>query len=346
VTFSANNQILISGNLPACFIKMIRKMKKIKWGIIGCGDVTEVKSGPAFQKANNSELVAVMRRDGELARDYASRHNVPRWYDNADQLINDPEVNAVYIATPPSSHNEYTLKVAAAGKAVYVEKPMAMNRDECEQMVDACKIEGVPLFVAYYRRALPRFLKVKSIIDSGEIGKIISFRSNFLRPMLDVDKNAGENWRVDPKIAGCGYLCDMGSHAIDLLQFFISPIHDVRAFTAKSTNLYEVEDIISASFQTDNGIVGSAYWNFNAGYVLDQTEIMGTKGYVRYACFANEPVVLYSEGEERKFDIAHPEHIQQPLIQTIVDELLGKGKCISTGETGLLTNSVIDKIKE
>jgi predicted dehydrogenase len=108
-------------------------MKTIKWGIIGCGDVTEVKSGPAFQKADNSELVAVMRRNGELAKDYARRHNVPKWYNNADHLINDPDVNAVYIATPPSTHNEYTLKVAAAGKPVYVEKPMAMNRDECEQ---------------------------------------------------------------------------------------------------------------------------------------------------------------------------------------------------------------------
>jgi predicted dehydrogenase len=319
-------------------------MKTIKWGIIGCGDVTEVKSGPAFQKANNSELVAVMRRNGELAKDYARRHNVPKWYNNADHLINDPDVNAVYIATPPSTHNEYTLKVAAAGKPVYVEKPMAMNRDECEQMVDACKIEGVPLYVAYYRRALPRFLKVKSIIDNGEIGEIISFRSNFLRPMLEVDKNAGENWRVDPKIAGCGYLCDMGSHAIDLLQFFLSPIHEVRAFTGRSSDLYNVEDIVSASFQMENGIVGSAYWNFNAGYDLDQTEIIGTNGYVRYACFSNEPVVLVSDGEEKKFHIQHPENIQQPLIQSIVDELLGIGECLSTGETGLLTNTVIDKI--
>lgn len=321
-------------------------MDKIKWGIIGCGDVTEVKSGPAFQKAENSELVAVMRRNAELAKDYAKRHSVPKWYNNADLLINDPEVNAVYIATPPSTHAEYTLKVAAAGKAVYVEKPMAMNRDECEQMVDACQIEGVPLFVAYYRRALPRFLKVKSIIDDGEIGEIISFRSNFLRPMLEVDKNAGSNWRVDPEIAGCGYLCDMGSHAIDLLQFLISPIHEVKAFSSRSTDIYKVEDVISASFKMENGIIGSAYWNFNANYDLDQTEIIGTKGFVRYSCFANNPVVLVSNGKEFKFEIDHPEHIQQALIQSIVDELLGKGKCYSTGVTGVLTNNVIDKILE
>ncbi|MCX6333190.1 MAG: Gfo/Idh/MocA family oxidoreductase, partial [Bacteroidia bacterium] len=81
----------------------------INWGIIGCGNVTEVKSGPAFNKVNNSRLIAVMRRDAVLAEDYASRHNVPKFYTDASKLINDPEINAVYIATPPSSHAEYAL---------------------------------------------------------------------------------------------------------------------------------------------------------------------------------------------------------------------------------------------
>src|ERR1700747_392477 len=102
-------------------------MEKIKWGIIGCGDVTEVKSGPAFNKVKDSELVAVMRRDGEKAKDYAQRHKVPKWYTNADQLIHDPDANSVYIATPPSSHEEYAIAVINAGKPVYVEKPMSVD---------------------------------------------------------------------------------------------------------------------------------------------------------------------------------------------------------------------------
>jgi len=114
-------------------------MKIIKWGIIGCGNVTEVKSGPAFQKAPNSALVAVMRRDAALAEDYAKRHNVPKWYSNAADLINDPEVDAVYIATPPSSHKEYTILCAKAGKPVYVEKPMALTFEECNEMISVCK---------------------------------------------------------------------------------------------------------------------------------------------------------------------------------------------------------------
>src|SRR3954447_6932178 len=144
-------------------------MKTIRWGIVGCGDVTECKSGPAFGKARNSALVAVMRRDGAKAADYAKRHGVPRWYDDADKLIGDPEVDAVYVATPPGSHLEYALKVAAAGKPCYVEKPMARSFVECQRMIDTFERAKVPLFVAYYRRALPRFVKLKELLDSGEI---------------------------------------------------------------------------------------------------------------------------------------------------------------------------------
>ena len=122
-------------------------MKTIRWGLIGCGDVTERKSGPGFRKAANSELVAVMRRNGPLARDYARRHGVPRWHDDADAIIRSPDIDAVYIATLTDSHCEYALRCAAAGKPVYVEKPMAMTNAECRRMIDACRERGVPIWV-------------------------------------------------------------------------------------------------------------------------------------------------------------------------------------------------------
>lgn len=147
-------------------------MTTIRFGIIGCGNVTEVKSGPGFQKADQSALVAVMRRNGDLAQDYARRHGVPRWYTDAQALIDDPEVDVVYVATPPGSHLEYTLAAARAGKPVYVEKPMALNGAECDRMLAACREAQVPLYVAYYRRALPRFLKVKELLEAGAIGDI------------------------------------------------------------------------------------------------------------------------------------------------------------------------------
>ena len=144
----------------------------VRWGIIGCGDVTEVKSGPAFQKTPHSELIAVMRRNGDKAADYARRHHVPKWYDDADKLISDPDVNAVYVATPPDSHAEYAIKAMQAGKPVYVEKPMAMNAAECHNMIETSRQTGMPLFVAYYRRAQPYFVKIKQIIDLPAIGEI------------------------------------------------------------------------------------------------------------------------------------------------------------------------------
>jgi predicted dehydrogenase len=145
----------------------------INWGIIGCGNVTEVKSGPAFNKVKGSRLAAVMRRDAALAEDYARRHKVPKFYTNAMDLINDAEVNAIYVATPPGSHAEYGIAAIRAGKPVYIEKPMALNYKECLQINRASEKHDVPVFVAYYRRTLPGFLKVKNILEKGTIGKVL-----------------------------------------------------------------------------------------------------------------------------------------------------------------------------
>src|SRR4029077_15606048 len=135
------------------------------------------------------------------AEDYARRHNVPRWYDNADALIRDPEVNAVYVATPPGLHLEYALKVAAAGKPCYVEKPMARSHAECARMIDAFERAKLPLFVAYYRRSLPRFVKAKEIIDSGQLGRVTGCRYRRLCPDRPVPPDF---WRMDAAQSGGG----------------------------------------------------------------------------------------------------------------------------------------------
>jgi predicted dehydrogenase len=319
-------------------------MNTIRWGIIGCGDVTEVKSGPAFQKARGSALVAVMRRNGRLAEDYARRHQVPRWYDNADALIHDKDVDAVYIATPPAFHKEYPLAVARAGKPVYVEKPMALNHAECREMIESCETARVPLFVAYYRRALPRFLKIKSIIDEGRIGEIRGVNVRFYHRPSENDKKGIINWRVDPKTAGGGYFVDLGSHIIDLLQFFLGAIERARGFSSNQGKLYEAEDIVSATFTFKNGVHGVGLWCFNAEENLDLTEIIGSTGAVVYSTFMNMPILLSTRGTREEYRIDNPPHIQQPLVQLVVDELLEKGKSPSTGRTGAMTNRVMDSI--
>jgi predicted dehydrogenase len=313
----------------------------VRWGIIGCGDVTEVKSGQAFAKAAHSSLVAVMLRKTELARDYAERHGVPKWYGDAAALIADPDVDAVYVATPPNAHKEYVVRVAGAGKPVYVEKPMALNHAECLEMLTACRRAGVPLFTAYYRRALPRFLHVKALIDSGAIGEVRAVNVALYRRPLP----AGDGiWRVDPTIAGGGLFVDLASHMLDLLDFLLGPIARVSGGAANQGGRYAAEDIVNAALEFESGVRATGVWCFTAGTNLDRTEIVGTRGSVSYSTFDDAPVVAETMDGIESRAIPHPPHVQQPLIQTIVDTLRGEGTCPSTGESGARTSRVMDEL--
>ncbi len=320
-------------------------MKTIRWGIIGVGNVTEVKSGPAFQQARHSALVAVMRRDGALAADYAQRHGVAKWTDDAQALIDDPEVDAVYIATPPHVHQGYTLAVARAGKPVYVEKPMARTHAECQTMIAACAAAGVPLFVAYYRRALPRFLKIKELLDSGVIGEVRAVNVSLLQTVRPAYQDSAHlPWRVIPEIAGGGLFVDVGSHMLDFLDFALGPIREVSGFAGHQGGLYPAEDIVTGSFVFESGAQGVGTWCFTAGRDEDHTEIIGTRGKITYATFAASPVVLTVGDTVTEFAIDNPPHIQQPLIQSIVNALNGEGVCASTGETAARTSRVMERM--
>ncbi|MCK4897617.1 MAG: Gfo/Idh/MocA family oxidoreductase [Anaerolineales bacterium] len=321
-------------------------MEEVRWGLIGCGQVTEKKSGPGFQKARNSTLVAVMDRNEWKARDYAERHNVPKWYHESDNLIHDPEVDAVYIATPPSSHKEYALAVAEVGKVVYVEKPMALNHEECLEIIEACKVTDTPLFVAYYRRALPCFHKIKTMLEYGEIGVVRYVSTTFSQHPSELDIKGVYQWRNDPEISGCGKFCEMCCHMLDLLQFYFGPIGSTNGYATNQADFYEVPDMVSSNFMFESGVHGVGTWNFTSYEDVDRTEIVGDEGKITYSTFLDAPIILEKEGMKEEFFLANPEYIQQPLIQTIVDELLGRGNCPSTGRTAAKTNWVIDQILE
>lgn len=321
---------------------------KIQWGIIGCGDVTEVKSGPAFYKTKDSKLIAVMRRDGEKARDYASRHGVPKWYKDAADIINDPEVNAIYIATPPGSHMQYTLMAAEAGKAVYVEKPMAINYHECKQMIRACASQNVPLFVAYYRRCLPNFLKIKELLDDKVIGDIRFVNIQLYSPALVVNEKSLP-WRVNPAISGGGLFYDLGSHQLDLLDYFFGPVSSAKGQVINQAGLYSAEDLVCASFAFSSGVLGSGIWCFSVSPKdqLDRAEIIGSRGKIAFSFFdLSIPVTVETETGAQVLSFNMPQHVQQPLIETIVDELLGKGKCPSTASSAARTARVMDEIMQ
>lgn len=321
--------------------------KKINWGIIGCGNVTEYKSGPAFNKVEGSKLIAVMRRDAELAKDYAHRHRVPKWYSDADDLINDPEVNAIYVATPPASHALYAIKAMKAGKPVYVEKPMAATYEQCQEMNAVSKETGVPLFVAYYRRTLPGFRKVKTLLEDGTIGRPLLVNIMLVRPATpaESDKNSSI-WRVQPDVAGGGIFYDLASHQLDFLEFIFGPVKKVSGIARNFGNLYNAEDTVVAQMEFENGVLGSGTWSFvsDNSSKRDVIEIIGTKGRIEFSTYGHEPVLLFKERDFLEFPYINPENIQYNLISNVVDAIRGDAVGVSTGETAARTNLVMEKI--
>lgn len=322
-------------------------MQNIKWGIIGAGDVCEHKSGPAFYKIEHSTLVAVMRRDEAKIKDFATRHHVDRYYTDAMSLINDPDVNAIYIATPPDTHKEYTVKALEAGKPVYVEKPMALNYQECLDMIDVANRSGQKLFTAYYRRALPYFLKVKELLDAGFIGKVMTVDVKYIRPASEEDKDVNtQPWRVKRDIAGDGYFFDMAPHTLDILDFLLGEIEDATGYARNLAGYYTVSDTVSAVMQFKSGVVGTGLWNFASPKEMmqDTVTIIGTEGCLKFNTFSFQSIALVTGSKVSYYETIQPEHIQQPLIQTIVDELRGVGECPSNGVSGARTSRIMDLI--
>ena len=320
--------------------------KIIKWGIIGCGDVTERKSGPAFNKVENAILTSVTRRDFNKAKDYAMRHHVEHVYKNAQELIESPNVDAIYVATPPSTHAEYAIMCMKAGKPVYVEKPMATNYSDCLKMIKVSEETKIPLFVAYYRRTLPGFLKVKELLDEGVIGSPLTVQIRLSRPANDDEK--ANSWRVQKSIAGGGIFHDLASHQFDFLDFIFGPVIKANGFATNNNNWYEVEDTITASFQFKNGVIGTGLWCFNTHReaTQDVMEITGTKGSILFSGFNHHPIKLITDNGLIEFPYLNPENIQYNLIKQVNEAILKGTECVSTGISAARTNWVLKRIIE
>jgi predicted dehydrogenase len=321
-------------------------MKKIKWGIIGCGDVTEVKSGPAFQKVKNSELVAVMRRDADKAKDYARRHNVPKWYSDANKLINDADVNAIYIATPPSSHEEYTMMAFDAGKPVYVEKPMSVDAGSASRMVKAAKEKNLKLVVAHYRNAQPLFNRIKQLLNEKVIGDIRFVKTELYKPSLsaselEIPKNA---WRVDPAIAGGGLFNDLAPHQFGLMNYFFGEAERVSGISVNQDDLYNADDMVAGNILFTNGVLFNGIWCFNVSPEdeKDQCTIFGEKGTIEFTFFNQREVILTINGQRQTLSFDILQHVQQPLIEKIVDYFLDEGPNPCSGDQGALVMQWIE----
>ncbi len=309
-------------------------MEQINWGIIGCGDVTEIKSGPAFNKVHGSALVAVMRRNAAKAEDYARRHNVPRWYDDANHLINDPGVNAIYIATPPLHHEGYTLAALQAGKPVYVEKPMALNYNAAKNMVKTAAEKNVKLVVSHYRREWPKFKKIKQLLGDNAIGDIYLARLQFYKQALNIAELAEEKnaWRIDPAISGGGLFHDLAPHQLDLMYYFFGQAKTITGIAANQAQRYAADDLVAGNILFNNGIAFSGAWCFNAPISSDYCEIIGSAGKISFGFFSGNSIELVINSNSRVLSFDPLQHVQQPMIEKTVQYFSGTGPNPCSGE--------------
>jgi 1,5-anhydro-D-fructose reductase (1,5-anhydro-D-mannitol-forming) len=319
-------------------------MKLYNWGILGCGDVTEIKSGPAFQQTENFNIKAVMRRDAAKAEDYAKRHNIEKYFSNAEELIQDVEIDAIYIATPPDTHLYYALKVAEAGKICCIEKPMAPSYQECVLIVEAFSSINIPLYVAYYRRSLPRFNQVKKWIDQGAIGALRSLHWDLSKPSSGMDRKQEFNWRTDAQIAYGGYFDDLASHGIDLFTYLCGDILDAKGMNSNQQKLYTAKDSVLGLWQHSTGVMGTGNWNFGTSVREDKVVLKGSEGTIRFSVFEDNPICLENAEGIKEIFMENPIHIQQYHVENMRLHLLEGIPHPSTGKTAMHASWVLDKI--
>jgi 1,5-anhydro-D-fructose reductase (1,5-anhydro-D-mannitol-forming) len=320
-------------------------MKTIRWGMIGCGAVAEKKSGPGFYKAKHSKLIGVFARNIHHAEDYAKRHGISKVYPTAEEMVTDPEIDAIYIATPPAFHKEYALWCARYGKAVYLEKPMAMNYQECLEIIKVFKDSGIPLFVAFYRRAMEKFLKIRELVGNKAIGDIRCVNVVLHQPPEKTDFNRDHlPWRVLPQVAGGGKCLDMGIHTIDFLDYVFGPIEEVHGIAENQAGLYDVEDIVTATWRFASGVQATGNWCYTCFENRDEVEMIGSEGRIWFEFFSGKPVFIKTKQGVQEFNYPDPEHVQQPFIQTVVNELLGIGKCPGDAQSAARASLVMDQL--
>lgn len=297
-------------------------IKEISWAIIGCGDVTEIKSGPGLYKSRNSKLSGVYNRTYEKAVDYAKRHNVTKVYKSVDELLTDSEIDIVYIATPPSTHYEYAIQTLKAEKIPYIEKPMVTKLNQAIEIDNLAKSSGIPPYVAFYRRGLEKFLKIKELLDSGIIGEI---RTVHVMQLMKVDESEKSKetrpWRVIPEISGGGKFLDVGTHVLDCLIWFLGELESMTGIVANRGGFYDTDDTVVTTLKFKSGIVGTGHWCFVSDRHFSEVQIIGDRGNITYDGLSGKNFFITVDGETKEYYFTVPKHISMPYQQSIIDEL-------------------------
>lgn len=317
-------------------LKEVYLMRKIHWGMIGCGDVTEVKNGPGLYLNENCALDAICNRTYEKALDWAKRHNQPTVYRTLEELLADDRVEIVYIATTPDVHKEQALQCLYAGKHVYLEKPMFFRWEDALEIQQCARQQNRRVFVAHYRRGLPSFVKAKELIESGRLGEIRGAR---ILGMLRREDLFG-GWRFDTAVAGGGHFFEGDVHALDALDFLIGGYEKAEVWAEPFADDLTMERSVSILFRWKNGAIGSGLWCFDADHWDDAIEIFGTKGRLSLSSAdLSRPVRLQCGGTAEEFVFEVPAHVGQEHERMIAEVLLtGKeNPALCTLETGMRT---------
>jgi predicted dehydrogenase len=292
----------------------------INWGIIGGGSVVQHKSGAGFNIKNKSRVVAVLRRNLTDALHTAARFGASKGYTDLETFLGDSEIDAVYIATPPGLHYQQALSCLNANKIVYVEKPFTITAAEAEDLVEKFNRESIPLFVAHYRRALPKFLKARELIQT-KLGVLQEFDFRITR---NIERDLDHPWLFDEKLSGGGKFFDIAPHYIDLLIYFFGEVRSTQALVRHIASPNHGEDIVKILFNFKSGLIGSASFNFVSSHPGDKLSVYGKTGELHFSLSGEDELHWQGLGAETKtFNLPSPDCVQAPMILEVVNYLLG-----------------------
>ncbi len=318
----------------------------VKWGVIGCGDVAEHMGVPAICQAPNSKLVAVTDINADRARSFAERYNAKRYYDSIDKMLDDREIDATYVATPPYLHCQHVIQSAEAGKHTLCEKPMARSAKECKEMIRACKNNKVKLMVAYYRRFYPKIRKIKQGLDEYVIGRPVLVRLQNTWRYSPLDPTDPKEWRANQEKGGGGCLIEIGSHRLDLLSYLLGEMREVSAFTDTIVADYEVEDCACLIMRFRNGIHALVNFNWNTSSKTDDFEIYGDTGRIVASPLDTERLCIYDRDKVSEYELPRCEYTHLPVIENFVKSINGEAEVFIPGEEGMKANQIIDAAYE
>ena len=315
----------------------------VHWGLIGSGDIARKRIAPALRDLASCTLDAVCRGRPELAESFAQEFGAPRWYATTAELLADPLIDAVYIATPVRLHAALAIAAAEAGKHVLCEKPMAMTVAECDDMIAACRSSGVTLGVAYYRHCYPVIARIRSILASGDIGVPVLAQVNAFE-YFNPPPEHPRHWLVVRQQSGGGPMFDFGCHRIEVLLDLLGPVRGVTSMVGNVAFTRDVEDTAIAVLEFERGGYATLTVTHAAREPQDTLTIFGTEGSIHVESL-NAGVMRVRRGSHDQVESLPPHtNLHQPLIEDFAAAVLAKRAPTVPGEIGRAVAVVEERI--